>query len=115
MKIVSTISWIFTVRSVATFLGAATSTKIFKVLNPLIMLSICVWGIAICLMIIPILEQFWLLCIFILVPGFLCGVITIGLQAIILDVWGPEKSKPIVQSFHFMYTIGAFLGTVGKF
>ena len=76
------------------------------------MLSICVWGIALCLIIIPIVEQLWLLCIFILVPGFFCGVITIGLQAIILDVWGPEKSKPLVQSFHFMYTIGAFLGEI---
>ena len=60
---VSTISWIFTVRSVAFFIGAASATKLFKLLNPLILVSGSVFGLAICLMFIPIVVDFWLLCI----------------------------------------------------
>ena len=109
---VSTVSWIFTVRSVAFFIGAATATKIFKVLNPLILMVISCFGLAACLIVIPTVTAFWLLCIMILVPGVCAGFIDAGLQAIILEVWGPEKSRPLIQSFHFMYTIGAFLAPV---
>ena len=45
-------------------------------------------------------------------PGICAGIIDAGLQSILLEVWGPEKSRPLIQSFHFMYTIGAFLAPV---
>ena len=70
------------------------------------------FGLAACLIVIPTVTAFWLLCIMILVPGVCAGFIDAGLQAIILEVWGPEKSRPLIQSFHFMYTIGAFLAPV---
>ena len=60
---VKTLSWIFTVRAVAQFIGAATATKIFKILNPLIAVTISVFGIGICLIFIPVVVDFWLLCI----------------------------------------------------
>ena len=46
---VSTVSWIFTARSASFFAGAASSTPSFKYVNPLLAVTICVWGIAICL------------------------------------------------------------------
>jgi MFS family permease len=58
---------------------------------------------------IPLVVDFWLLIILILIPGFFSGYLDAGIQAILLEVWGPEKSRPLIQSFHFMYTIGAFL------
>ena len=70
---------------------------------------VSMFGISICLIVIPLITDLWLLCLVILAPGIFCGFIAIGLQAIILQVWGPEKSRPLIQSFHFMYTIGAFL------
>ena len=60
---VKTLSWIFTVRAVAQFIGAATATKIFKILNPLIAVTISVFGIGLCLIFIPVVVDFWLLCI----------------------------------------------------
>ena len=48
----------------------------------------------------------------ILIPGIFAGLIDSGIQSILLEVWGPVKSRPLVQSFHFMYTVGAFLGPV---
>ena len=45
----------------------------------------------------------------ILIPGIFGGLIDSGIQSILLEVWGPVKSRPLVQSFHFMYTVGAFL------
>ena len=77
---VSTVSWIFTVRSVAFFLGAATATKVFKVMNPLILMTLSTWGLAACLIVIPIITDFWLLCIMILIPGICAGFIDAGLQ-----------------------------------
>ena len=70
---VKTLSWIFTVRAVAQFLGAATATKIFKILNPLIAVTISVFGIGICLIFIPVVIDFWLLCIlvrFVIIRAF---------------------------------------------
>ena len=40
------------------------------------------------------------------------GYLDAGIQAILLQVWGPEKSRPLIQSFHFMYTIGALLAPI---
>ena len=44
-----------------------------------------------------------------MIPGIFGGLIDSGIQSILLEVWGPVKSRPLVQSFHFMYTVGAFL------
>ena len=70
---VKTLSWIFTVRAIAQFIGAATATKIFKILNPLIAVTISVFGIGICLIFIPVVIDFWLLCIlvrFVIIRAF---------------------------------------------
>ena len=126
------------------FAGAATVTRIMKVFDPLILMMLSTLGLAVCLTAIPHIYHFWLLCIFILIPGLCAGFIDAGLQvktysvylfcsstllsfflfnsyelfysfqteylkAIILQVWGPKKSRPLIQSFHFMYTVGAFL------
>ena len=79
---VSTVSWIFTVRSIAFFAGAATATKLFKVMNPLILMTLSTWGLAACLIVIPIITEFWLLCIMILIPGICAGFIDAGLQVL---------------------------------
>ena len=73
-------SKIFTVRSIAFFIGAASATKVFKVLNPLIGLTISTWGLAACLIVIPLIEKFWLLCIMVLIPGICAGFIDAGAQ-----------------------------------
>ena len=61
---------------------------------------------------IPVVNDFWLLILLILVPGYFAGYLDAGIQAILLQVWGPKKSRPLIQSFHFMYTIGAFLAPI---
>ena len=61
---------------------------------------------------IPVVVDFWLLIILILLPGYFAGYLDAAIQAILLQVWGPEKSRPLIQSFHFMYTIGAFLAPI---
>ena len=60
-----------------------------------------------------IIKIFYL-CIFseVLLPGLFAGFLDAGIQAILLQVWGPTKSRPLIQSFHFMYTIGAFLAPI---
>ena len=60
------------------------------------------------------LSQFVYLCIIfkVLLPGLFAGFLDAGIQAILLQVWGPTKSRPLIQSFHFMYTIGAFLAPI---
>jgi len=111
-KTVATVSWIFTARSFSFFVGAACATPSFKYFDPLLAVTVCVWGIAICLVFIPIVVDFWLLIILILLPGLFAGFLDAGIQAILLQVWGPTKSRPLIQSFHFMYTIGAFLAPI---
>jgi len=38
-----------------------------------------------------------------------------GLQSLYLQSWGEEGSKPLIQSFHFMFGVGAFLAPlIGK-
>ena len=77
-----------------------------------ILVTLSVFGIGICLLFIPLVVDFWLLCILVLLPGAFAGHLDAGLQSILLEVWGPTKSRPLIQSFHFMYTVGAFLAPV---
>ena len=60
-------------------------------------MTICVWGIAICLVFIPLVSDFWLLNVLVLLPGYFAGFLDAAIQAIMFQVWGPEKSRPLIQ------------------
>ena len=135
---IATVSWIFTVRSVASFIGAAGvhsgklryefrkfhqrtifgSKKAFKIINPTLILSLSLALAAVCLSCIPLgrfsywvhfdklmlwkpiwVTDFWLLCLLILIPGVAQGIVTGGLQSVILSLWGADKSRTLMQAY----------------
>ena len=44
-------------------------------------------------------TDFWLLCLLILVPGVAQGIVTGGLQSVILSLWGADKSRTLMQAY----------------
>ena len=44
-------------------------------------------------------TDFWLLCLLILIPGIAQGIVTGGLQSVILSLWGADKSRTLMQAY----------------
>lgn len=38
------------------------------------------------------------------------GITDLALQAAVIEAWGPELSKPLVQAYHMLWSLGSFLG-----
>ena len=71
-------------------------------------MTICCWGIAICLVFIPLVKDFWLLNILVLLPGYFGGFLDAAIQAIMFQVWGPKKSRPLIQKGFHIILISTF-------
>ena len=136
---IATVSWIFTVRSVASFIGAAgvhagrfhfefrnfkrqqlvwnkTSFQNHKPNTYFIAITCPCGSLSILhpfrsvFMLSSLLynnnfwksiwvTDFWLLCLLILLPGVAQGIVTGGLQSVILSLWGADKSRTLMQAY----------------
>lgn len=60
-------------------------------------------------MLVPLMKNLILLNFMIWVSAIFYGVIDLGMQAAVIEAWGPQGSKPLVQAYHAFWSVGSIL------
>ena len=108
------VSVIFSFRAVGQLVGAILCAYLFPKLGSgrwkVVSLGVVLIVDAIGLGAIPIVRDLWLLgLIFMITAAFSGGWLVTGVNSMILNVWGRTRSKPIVASNQFAFSIGSIL------
>ncbi|CAK8684008.1 sodium-dependent glucose transporter 1C-like isoform X2 [Clavelina lepadiformis] len=64
---------------------------------------------ALCNLLVPWISFLWVLFLVITLLGVTFGYLDAGLQGVILKIWGPSASRPLIYLYHFTVGVGGFV------
>lgn len=109
------VSLIFSGRSLGILVGSAVFSAVvskWTKFKPLLSLGIGLAVNGIVMFVTPFLTNLGGLVVATTIGGLMFGYLDAGMQAVYLKLWGEEGSRPYIQSFHFGFSVGAFLAPV---
>nr|XP_039267013.1 sodium-dependent glucose transporter 1C-like isoform X1 [Styela clava] len=109
------VSSMFTGRSAGILVGSAVFSAVvskWTKFKPLLSLGIGLGVNGIVMFVTPFLTNLGGLVVATTVGGLMFGYLDAGMQAVYLKLWGEKGSRPYIQSFHFGFSVGAFLAPV---
>jgi len=57
----------------------------------------------------PFVSDLWLLGVIAFVTTMTASFFNTGLESLVLVIWGPDESRPVIAVYHFFFTFGGFL------
>ncbi|XP_039262161.2 sodium-dependent glucose transporter 1-like [Styela clava] len=105
---VSTVSWLFAGRSAGVLAGGIATGFIMKRVNAVYSFGATCFLLALMVTATPWVVDLWLLVVVVLIGGITFGYLDAGMQALVLQIWGEEKSRPHIAAYHFTIAVGAF-------
>lgn len=112
---VTQVSAIFSGRSAGILVGSAVYSAVvnrFPKFRPFLSLGLGLIVSGLVMYVTPFLTSLAALVVVTTIGGLMFGYLDSGMQAVYLKLWGEEASRPYIQSFHFGFSVGAFLAPV---
>ncbi|XP_076809048.1 sodium-dependent glucose transporter 1-like [Clavelina lepadiformis] len=106
---VASVSPMFTGKSLGFMFGSFAVGYSLRHHRPMLTLGIADFLCGAFMFFIPLVKSIWWLYALVTLCGLVYGYIDAAGQGLLLNIWGEERSRSLIQGYHFAFTIGAFI------